>query len=57
MRGPNGTIFDLSSAFHPDVAEYGVAVPPTFRNGTLCLLPMQGGHCSPAQNHDSSVSC
>jgi hypothetical protein len=40
--GSNSTAFDLSSAFRPDVAEYGAAVPPSFRNGTLCLLPMQG---------------
>lgn len=42
VRGVNGTVFDLSSAFRPDVANYGVAVPPSFGNGSLCLLPIQG---------------
>ncbi|CAL8464733.1 g4268 [Coccomyxa elongata] len=41
VRGVNGTVFDLSSAFRPDVANYGVAVPPSFGNGSLCLLPIQ----------------
>ena len=43
VRSANGTVFDLSSTFRPNVAEYGVAVPPSF--GTLCLLPIQGEPC------------
>ncbi|KAK9917087.1 hypothetical protein WJX75_000778 [Coccomyxa subellipsoidea] len=41
VRSANGTVFDLSSTFRPNVAEYGVAVPPSFGNGSLCLLPIQ----------------
>ena len=42
VHGPNGTVYDLSSAFNPDVDEYGTSVPPTFVNGSLCILPDSG---------------
>ena len=42
VHGPNGTVYDLSSAFNPDVDEYGTSVPPTFVNGSLCILPGTG---------------
>ncbi len=31
VHGPNGTVYDLSSAFNPDVDEYGTSVPPILR--------------------------
>ena len=43
VRGPKQTVFDLSSDFHPDVAEYGVMVPQSFVTATLCLRTLQGG--------------
>ena len=42
VHGPNGTVYDLSSAFNPDVDEYGTSVPPSFVNGSLCILPGNG---------------
>ena len=57
MRGPNSTAFDLSSAFRPDVAEYGAAVPPSFHNGTLCLLPMRGAFPVHASAMDYLAHC
>lgn len=50
VRSANGTVFDLSSTFRPNVAEYGVAVPPSFGNGSLCLLPIQGEPCLDRHN-------
>jgi hypothetical protein len=42
VKGPNQTVFDLSSQFQPDVAEYGVMVPQSFETATLCVMPLQG---------------
>ena len=42
VHGPNGTVYDLSSAFNPDVDDYGTSVPPSFVNGSLCILPGNG---------------
>lgn len=42
VRGMNGTAFELSSAFRSDTADYGVAVPQSFANGSLCLQPTHG---------------
>eukprot|EP00884_Botryococcus_braunii_P021518 jgi/Botrbrau1/804/Bobra.0352s0001.1 len=42
IKGANGSSFDISSSFNPDVAEYGTAVPPDTSSATLCLRPMQG---------------
>ena len=43
VHGQNGTVYDLSSAFKPEVDEYGASVPPAFVNGSLCILPGNGG--------------
>ena len=43
-QGDDGALFDLSSAFQPNVSEYGTAVPPSFANARLCLRPMQRAH-------------
>ena len=43
VHGQNGTVYDLSSAFKPEVDEYGTSVPPAFANGSLCILPGDGG--------------
>lgn len=40
-QGEHGSLFDLSSAFQPNVSEYGTAVPPSFADARLCLRPMQ----------------
>ena len=49
VHGQNGTVYDLSSAFNPDVDEYGASVPPAFVNGSLCILPGNGKvPCLPA---------
>ena len=42
VHGQNGTVYDLSSAFRPEVDEYGASVPPAFVNGSLCILPGNG---------------
>lgn len=42
IKSGNGTIFDFSTSFDPNVAEYGTAVPPDTASAILCLLPMQG---------------
>ena len=42
VKGPNQTVFDLSSRFQPDVAEYGVMVPQTFEMASLCVKALQG---------------
>ena len=47
VHGQNGTVYDLSSAFKPEVDEYGASVPPAFANGSLCILPGNGGATSP----------
>ncbi|KAK9837118.1 hypothetical protein WJX81_003998 [Elliptochloris bilobata] len=41
VQGDAGALFDLSSAFQPNVSEYGTAVPPSFADARLCLRPMQ----------------
>ena len=47
VHGQNGTVYDLSSAFKPEVDEYGASVPPAFVNGSLCILPGNGGAAPP----------
>ncbi len=42
VHSQNGTVYDLSSAFNPEVDEYGTSVPPAFVNGSLCILPGNG---------------
>lgn len=42
VHGQNGTVYDLSSAFNPEVDEYGSSVPPAFASGSLCILPGDG---------------
>lgn len=54
VHGPNGTVYDLSSAFNPDVDDYGTSVPPSFVNGSLCILPGNGK--APAQDVISFLS-
>ncbi len=40
-QGGGGALFDLSTAFEPNVSEYGTAVPPGLAAARLCLRPMQ----------------
>ena len=54
VHGPNGTVYDLSSAFNPDVDDYGTSVPPSFVNGSLCILPGNGE--APAEDIISVLS-
>ncbi len=54
VRSANGTVYDLSSAFRPDVAEYGVAVPQSFGNGSLCVVPIQGQRSLPLYKFTSA---
>jgi hypothetical protein len=57
VHGQNGTIYDLSSAFNPDMDEYGASVPPAFVNGSLCILSGDGKvPCLPALGNVSWVS-
>ncbi|KAK9803015.1 hypothetical protein WJX72_000035 [[Myrmecia] bisecta] len=55
VRGHNGTMFDLSSQFQPDIAEYGMMVPETFNNATLCLRPIQDASLVEVYGPDGST--
>jgi hypothetical protein len=42
VRANNGALYELSSTFRPDTADYGASVPQTFASGILCLDPEHG---------------
>ena len=42
VAGRNGTIFDLSPSFQPNVAQYGAMVGADCKDATLCFETLEG---------------
>ena len=46
VKGHNGTVFDLSPNFHPDVSQYGAMVGADCQDATLCFDTLEGEVCA-----------
>lgn len=42
IKGPNSTVYDLSTSFQADVSQYGMMVTQQAANATLCLQTAHG---------------
>lgn len=51
IKGRNGTVFDLSPIFQPDVSQYGAMVGANCKNVTLCFDTLVGASTVPVSLH------
>ena len=58
IKGRNGTVFDLSPIFQPDVSQYGAMIGANCQNVTLCFDTLVGASAmtSPDQLHLSLLT-